>query len=97
VLFDKIASVYRVLKMFEKYIYLLALEMVSPENQHCARCIGTLLIACSKYATACPILRSASFLMHRIYARSQARGHCVSLRAPLALFSETFRTAYVLT
>ena len=36
-LFDKIASVY----FIEKYIYILALEMASPANQHCANCIGT--------------------------------------------------------
>ena len=28
--------------LFEKYIYILALEMASPRNQHCANCIGTL-------------------------------------------------------
>ena len=28
--------------LFEKYIYILALEMASPEKQHCASCIGTL-------------------------------------------------------
>ena len=28
--------------LFEKYIYVLALEMASPGNQHCANCIGTL-------------------------------------------------------
>jgi len=33
VLFDKIASVY---SLFEKYIYILSLEMISPGNQHCA-------------------------------------------------------------
>ena len=38
VLFDKTASEY----LFEKYIYILALEMASPVNQHCASCIGTL-------------------------------------------------------
>ena len=38
-LFDKIASVH----LSEKYIYILALEMVSPGSQHCANCIGTLL------------------------------------------------------
>jgi len=38
VLFDKIASVY----LFEKYIYILVLEMTSTGNQHCASCIGTL-------------------------------------------------------
>jgi len=36
-MFDKISSAY-----FEKYIYILALEMASP-YQHCANCIGTLL------------------------------------------------------
>jgi len=36
VLFDKIASVYL------KNIYISALEMASPGNQHCANCIGTL-------------------------------------------------------
>ena len=29
--------------LFEKYIHILALEMASPEKQHCANCIGTLL------------------------------------------------------
>ena len=38
VLCDEIASVY----LFEKYIYMLALEMASPGNRHCANCIGTL-------------------------------------------------------
>ena len=38
VLFDKIAFVY----FIWKYIYILALEMASPGNQHCANCIGTL-------------------------------------------------------
>ena len=28
--------------LFEKYIYILALEMASPGNRHCASCIGTL-------------------------------------------------------
>jgi len=28
--------------LFEKYIYILALEVASQENQHCASCIGTL-------------------------------------------------------
>ena len=41
VLFDKIDSVY----FFEKYIYILALEMASRGNQHCANCIGTLSFA----------------------------------------------------
>jgi len=38
VLFDKIAFVY----FFGKYIYILALEMASPRNQHCANCLGIL-------------------------------------------------------
>ena len=37
-LFDKAASVY----FFEKYVNILALEMASPVNQHCANCIGAL-------------------------------------------------------
>jgi len=28
--------------LFEKYIYILTLEMANPGNQHCASCIGTL-------------------------------------------------------
>jgi len=28
--------------LLEKNIYILALEMASPGNQHCANCIGTL-------------------------------------------------------
>jgi len=36
--FDKIASLY----LFENYIYILASEMASAGNRHCANCIGTL-------------------------------------------------------
>jgi len=39
VLFDKKSS--RIFYL-DKYIYILALEMASPGNQHCASCIGTL-------------------------------------------------------
>jgi len=39
VLFDKMASVYFISKI---YIHILALEMASPVNKHCANCIGTL-------------------------------------------------------
>jgi len=42
VLFDQIASVYFI---SEKYISILALEIASPGNQHCANCIGTLSFA----------------------------------------------------
>jgi len=38
VLYDEIASYI----LFEKYIYILPLEMASPRN-HCANCIGSLL------------------------------------------------------
>jgi len=37
VLFDEITSVY-----FIRKIYILALEMASPGNRHCAICIGAL-------------------------------------------------------
>ena len=30
--------------LFEKYTYILALELASPGNQHCASCISTLSI-----------------------------------------------------
>jgi len=33
---------------FEKYIHILALEMASPENQHCAICIGTVSFSIAK-------------------------------------------------
>jgi len=36
--------------LFENYIYILALEMASPGNRHCANCIGTLSFpACFYY------------------------------------------------
>jgi len=38
VLFDKLLPYI----LFEKYIYIIALEIAIPENQHCANCIGTL-------------------------------------------------------
>ena len=44
-LFDKIASVYLV---ENRDIYILALEMASPGNQHCVNCIGTLSFPISR-------------------------------------------------
>jgi len=40
-LFDKTAAVPYI--CFKKFIYILASEMASPGNQHCASCIGALL------------------------------------------------------
>jgi len=49
VLFNKIASVY----FIRQIIHILALEMASPGNQHCAYCIGTVSL---------PILSAADCL-----------------------------------
>jgi len=32
--------------LFEKYIHILALEMAGSGNQHCADCMGTVLVPC---------------------------------------------------
>jgi len=42
--FKSKASLIKLLRyiLFEKYIYILSLKMVSPGNQHCANCIGIL-------------------------------------------------------
>jgi len=48
VLFDKIVSCI----LFEKYIYILALEIANHGKQHCANCIGTLLFPNGKKAYA---------------------------------------------
>jgi len=50
VLFDKIASVYFISK---KYIDILALEMGSRGNRHCANCIGALSFP---VAVNCPLI-----------------------------------------
>jgi len=39
--------------LFEKCIYILALEMASPGNQHCASCIGTLSFPIDVARTVC--------------------------------------------
>ena len=51
VLFDKIACAYI---LFEKYSYILALEMASQGNQHCADCVTnfTLIDCLNIYRTA---------------------------------------------
>jgi len=38
--------------LFKKYIYILSLEMASPENQHFASCIGTLSLPIDSSARA---------------------------------------------
>jgi len=38
--------------LFEKYIYILSLEMASAGNQRCANCIGTLSFPASAAAAA---------------------------------------------
>jgi len=42
VLFDKIASLYIIWKIYLYLFLFLALEMASQGKQHCANCIGTL-------------------------------------------------------
>jgi len=59
VLFDKIAFVSHL-----KYIYILALKMASPGNQHCANCIGTLLFPI--LAVAYDISFRALFAPHQV-------------------------------
>jgi len=48
--------------LFEKRINILALEMASPGNQHCASCIGTLSF---------PVLFEVLSLMHFTQSRRQ--------------------------
>jgi len=56
VLFDKIASV-----LSCEINYILALEMASPGNQHCANCIGTLLtMTLSRYRCCGTIISGES-------------------------------------
>ena len=37
--------------LFEEYIYILALEMASPGNQHCVSCIGALSFPIEFFST----------------------------------------------
>ena len=44
--------------LFEKYVFILALEMASPGNQHCAKCIGTLSFPIELHSSAgCRVVR----------------------------------------
>jgi len=57
--------------LFEKYIYILALEMASPGNQHYASCIGTLSFPVhnSKHNPTCgsATLYLLAYLKNRIH------------------------------
>jgi len=66
--------------LFEKYIYISAMEMASPGNQHCANCIGTLSFPIGISTTdinepALTTSISAAFELKRQYSR---RGHVVA-------------------
>jgi len=65
--------------LFEKYIYILALEKASPGNQHCASCIGTLSFPivkhtdlqlnaawryCSVFASLAPLYKTLDLLTY---------------------------------
>ena len=54
VLFDKVLPYL----LFEKYIFILALEVASPVNQHCANCIGTLSF---------PMMMMIEFVLKAVY------------------------------
>jgi len=54
VLFDKVLPYL----LFEKYIFILALEVASPGNQHCANCIGTLSF---------PMMMMIEFVLKAVY------------------------------
>jgi len=52
--------------LFEKYNYILALEMASPGNQHCANCIGTLSFPTAGHAMRQPLTASKSGGTHGV-------------------------------
>jgi len=54
VLFDKLLPYI----LFEKYIYILALETARPENQHCANCIGTFSFPAATDVACCVVCLS---------------------------------------
>jgi len=66
---------------FEKYTYILALEMASPWNQHCANCIGKLSFRIAKVAVL--IFRETFFSARRyacaVYAVVVCPSVCLSV------------------
>jgi len=46
--------------LFEKYIYISAVEMTGPENQHCANCIGTFTFPVTRKCAVVPTCRHLS-------------------------------------
>jgi len=51
----------------KKYVYILALEIAGPRNQHCANCIGTLsfLVAATRFS-----MRTLTFPQHCVILHS---------------------------
>ena len=56
--------------LFEKYIYILALKMASPGNQHCANCIGTLSFPINQRPTG---VRRKTATRHQCWIRWAVR------------------------
>jgi len=61
---------------FGKYIYISALEMASPANQHCANCIGALSFPIEFTAPgcfACPANLEVADLLARVFGETLRR------------------------
>jgi len=91
VLFDKNAFIY----LLEKYMYILALEMASRGNQHCASCIGTLsfpIWACTRLCAHTRVsTRSVDVPLWHPSARLKQTLHDCSLKLSYSAYSERSR------
>ena len=80
-LFDKIASVYFISKKI--YINILALEMASPGNQHCAICIGTLSfpVLSVLWMASCFLLMAKHMLANEMRVQTDLAGAALGAKS----------------
>jgi len=93
VLYDKTAFVYYFI--WKKYINISALEMASPENWHCANCIGTLLFPIdSRFSRTNPVNFCSVSIMQISMSQQQRRVILLLIMTRLNTYGRRLRPFY---
>ena len=80
--------------LYDKYVYILALEMASPGSQHCANCIGTLSFPVTWFVVVCSLNGLCPLLVSSLHDEAVLRNVQLGIRELTAVISLTVLTCY---
>ena len=80
--------------LYDKYVYILGLEMASPGSQHCANCIGTLSFPVTWFVVVCSLNGLCPLLVSSLHDEAVLRNVQLGIRELTAVISLTVLTCY---